>query len=183
MYEYIKKISNINMFNISNLEENIRLIIYSTFVFFLPFMLGHPQFLVGTLVNSALILSAVYLKNYKLLPIIMLPSLGVLSKGLIFGPFTVFLIYMIPFIWIGNAILVFSHKLFYVKNKINYFFSLAISAALKTAFLFTAAFVFVKFSVLPALFLTTMGMMQLYTAIAGGVIAYSIVKAKEIITA
>ncbi len=181
MYEYVKKLSNLNVFNMSNFEENIHLVIYSVVVFFIPFIIGHPQLLVGSIVNAALILNAVYIKNYKLLPVIILPSLGVLSKGLIFGPFTVFLLYLVPFVWIGNAILVYATKLFYLKSKINYFVALVLSAALKTMFLFGAAYMLFRFNLIPLPLLTAMGMLQIYTAIIGGVAAFGIIKARELL--
>ena len=156
------------------LQENIEMIVYSVVCFFVPFFIGHPQIVVGIIVNSSLVLAALNLRNYKLLPVIMLPSLAVLSRGLIFGPFTIFLVYMIPFIWIGNYLLVFSIKQFNLNKKISRFVSLGIGAGAKALFLFIVAFTLIKINFLPALFLTTMGLMQLYTAIAGGLLAFGL---------
>ena len=156
------------------LQENIEMIVYSVVCFFVPFFIGHPQLVVGIVVNAALVLAALNLRSYKLLPVIMLPSLAVLSRGMIFGPFTMFLIYMIPFIWIGNFILVFTIKQLALNKKINRFVSLGIGAGAKALFLFIIAFTLVKIDFLPALFLTTMGIMQLYTAIAGGLLAFGV---------
>jgi len=58
--------------------------------FLIPFSLGHSQFLTGTLVNTFLFLAALFLPKRLLWPLIFLPSLAVLSRGLIFGPLTVF---------------------------------------------------------------------------------------------
>ena len=113
-------------YHIKNIQENAELVVYSMVCFFVPFLLGHPQLLVGTVVNASLILAALNLKSYKLLPIIMIPSLGVLTKGLIFGPFTIFLVYMIPFIWIGNTILVYCFKKFNLGLRMNKWFVLFI---------------------------------------------------------
>ncbi|MGV8163096.1 MAG: hypothetical protein ACP5N2_07225 [Candidatus Nanoarchaeia archaeon] len=160
-------------------QEYSELVIYSALAFLIPFLLAHPQIVVGVVVNAALVLSALNMKDYKLLPVIMLPSIAVLSRGLIFGPFTMFLIYLIPFIWIGNSILVYAFKELKLKRKMNSVFTLLIGATAKTVFLFLCALLLVKTGVIPAPFLVTMGVFQLYTALAGGAIALGIHEAKK----
>lgn len=180
---YSNKVSWFNKsdYALSTLQENIETVFYAAVCFFVPFLMGHPQLLVGIIVNASLVLCALNLKWYKTLPVIMLPSLGVLSKGLIFGPFTLFLLYIVPFIWLGNAILVFAIKKIRFSNKFKYnrSFALLIGAIMKTAFLFVSALVLVKLSILPTIFLTTMGLMQFYTALIGGGIAIGIQYAKN----
>lgn len=177
-YEYIKKVYDESLFNVSIIEENIQMIFYSLLAFFLPFTLGHPQWLVGIIVNAYLILAATYLKGYKLLPVILLPSIGVMTAGLIFGSYTVFLLYLIPFIWIGNAIYAYSYKhLQFVK--MNKLFSIIGASGVKTTFLFLSALLLVTLGIIPALFLTAMGVLQLVTALAGGILAVGIIKARE----
>jgi hypothetical protein len=166
-------------YNIGLIQENIELLVYSALAFLIPFTLGHPQLVVGILVNAAIVLASLNLKNYKLLPVIILPSIAVLSRGLIFGPFTMFLIYMIPFIWIGNFILLYAFRELKLKRKMNSIVTLIIGAVAKTAFLFGVAFLLVNLNVIPALFLTTMGLLQLYTALAGGALALGIHEAKK----
>lgn len=181
IYETVKKSYYENIFQITNLEENIHLIAYGLLAFFVPFMLGHPQLLVGTIVNASLILGATYLRGHKLIPVIVLPSIGVLAAGAIFGPFTMFLIYVVPFIWVGNAIFAYSYR--YMKlDKKNFALTLSVSAFLKTAFLFSSAFVLVTLGILPAIFLTTMGLLQVYTALLGGAVAYGVIKARNLIS-
>lgn len=158
-------------YRLSYLQENIELVIYSALCLFVPFFIGHPQIVVGVLVNASLIMAALNLKKYKLLPVIVLPSIGVLSRGLIFGPFTHFLLIMIPFIWIGNSILVFAFKKIAVHKRKNKWITLLIGSIAKAAFLFLAAFTLFKFGVLPKVFLTAMGPIQLGTAVGGGIIA------------
>ncbi len=177
-YEFVKK----NDYKIGFIQENIEMIIYSAVCFFVPFFIGHPQLLVGAVVNASLILSAMNLRSYRLLPVIMLPSLAVLSRGIIFGPFTVFLLYMIPFIWIGNSLLVYAFKAFNITRNINKWITLLIGAFIKAAFLFATAFLFVKLGILPKLFLTTMGIFQFYTAILGGTLALGLQAVKKKIT-
>ena len=87
--------------------------------------------------------------------------------------------YMIPFIWAGNAILVFSFKHFKLKKKCNYTYTLAVGSLLKGAFLFLSALALYKLSIIPVVFLTAMGFMQVVTAISGGIAAYGIHHAKK----
>ena len=176
-FEYLNK----QEYKLGYIQENIELVIYSALCLFIPFFLGHNQFLIGTIVNASLILAALNLKKYKLLPIILLPSIGVFSRNLIFGNFTMFLVYMIPFIWIGNSILVLTFKKFSLVKKFNKGFTLVLAASLKTLFLFLAAFVLVKSSILPTIFLTTMGLMQFYTAVTGGILALSLHQVKKLV--
>jgi len=141
--------------------------------------MGHPQLLVGTAVNMALILSSLYLKRNFLLPIIFIPSIAVLSRGLIFGPFTIFLLYFIPFIWIGNFILALFFKGLYLKKKTNYFITLLSGSFTKAFFLFLIALLLFKLNLIPEIFLKTMGILQFTTAILGGMAAFAIIKSRE----
>lgn len=176
--EYVNKIYNESLFDVSIIEENIQMIFYSFLAFFLPFVLGHPQWLVGIIVNAYLILGATYLKGHKLLPVILLPSLGVMTAGLIFGAYTIFLAYLIPFIWVGNAIYAYSYKhLQFVK--INKIISVVGASGLKFIFLFLSALLLVSLGIIPAMFLTAMGMLQLVTALAGGIVAVGLIKGRE----
>lgn len=172
MYEYINKIINLQKYELGNKLQNIEMIVYSLSCFFIPFLIGHPQLVVGVIINSLLILSSLNLQKHRLLPIILLPSLGALARGMVFGPFTVFLIYLIPFIWIGNTVLVLGFKYLHLNKKINYLITLIISSSLKALFLFSAAFVLYKLNIIPAIFLTAMGITQLITALSGGVLAF-----------
>jgi hypothetical protein len=90
-----------------------------------------------------------------------------------------FLIYMIPFIWIGNFILLATIRELKLKRKLNSVATLIIGAGAKTAFLFGVAFVLVSLGVIPAIFMTTMGLLQLYTALAGGALALGIHELKK----
>lgn len=176
--EYVNKIYNESLFDVSIIEENIQMIFYSFLAFFLPFMLGHPQWLVGIIVNAYLILGATYLRGYKLLPVILLPSIGVMTAGLIFGSYTVFLLYLIPFIWAGNAMYAYAYKhLQFIK--MNKIFSVIGASGLKATFLFLSALLLVTLGVIPAMFLTAMGVLQLVTALAGGFVAIGIIKGRE----
>ncbi|MGE0792825.1 MAG: hypothetical protein AB7V77_01440 [Candidatus Woesearchaeota archaeon] len=176
---FITKHFNIVETELSFLQENIEFFAYLAVCFFIPFVLGHPQWLVGSIVNCALILGALNLKFEKVLPIILIPSIGVLSAGILFGTYTKFLLYLIPFIWIGNTIIVWGIKYLNLKHKNNYAISLLISSIAKTIFLFSSISVLVLFKVVPIALLTSFGIFQLYTALLGGGLAFGIQKLKK----
>ncbi len=176
---YISKLFDLTLFETKYKQQVIELVAYSFIAFFIPFFVGHPQLLVGTAVNMALILSSVYLKRNFLLPVIFMPSIAVLSRGLIFGPFTIFLVYFIPFIWIGNSILALFFKGLYLKNKTNYFVTLLSGSFAKAFFLFMIALLLFKLNLIPEIFLKTMGILQFTTAILGGIVAFAVIKSRE----
>jgi len=152
--------------------EKVFFAVISIVSFFVPFVLGGPQWLVGTVVNACLFLLALSLPKKYFFPIAILPSLGVLSRGLVFGPFTVFLAYFLPFIWFSNLILIFVFR--FLKNK--HILAVVIASVAKFVFLLLSAFLYIKLSIVPAVFLQTMGLNQLATAIAGGLVSFLIYK-------
>ena len=178
---YLNKILNKQIYEFNNKQQFIEMFIYSVVCFFLPLFIGHPQIVVGITVNTLLIMSALNMQNYKLLPVIILPSLGALSRGLLFGPFTIYLVYLIPFIWLGNFILVLVFKSLYLNKKINYFLILFSAAFLKALFLFTVAFILFKLGVIPVVFLTAMGIMQFVTAFSAGFFAFGFSKVQKLV--
>ncbi len=133
--------------------------------FSIPFSLGHPQWLVGMIVNACLFLAAIFLPRKFILPLIVFPSLGVLSRGIIFGPLTMFLVYFSPFIWLSNLVLISVFKKLFLR--LNYFFSAFFAATAKFLFLFIVANVYFEFSLVPQIFLQLMGINQFLTALAG----------------
>jgi hypothetical protein len=162
----------------------------------IPFGFGHPQWLIGAIVNAILFSAVLFLPKKYWLPLIIFPSLGVLARGLIFGPLTFFLIYFLPFVWLGNfaLVLVFEKSLNYFKinttnknyshileNKripdIKYLFAVLLAGVAKFAFLFLTANLYFNLKVVPKIFVTSMGLNQLQTALAGGVISILIFKA------
>jgi hypothetical protein len=59
---------------------------------------------------------------------------------------------------------------------------LIIGAALKSGFLFLSALILFKLGIIPIIFLTTMGILQLTTALSGGIAAYALHYAKKKLT-
>lgn len=175
---YIYKLANMQDYALTSIHQYFEMAVYTVFSFMLPIMLSHPQIAVGIAVNAMLVLAALNLKGYKLLPVIIAPSLGALSGAMLFGPFTKFLLYLAPFIWAGNAILIFSFKLFRLKLKRNYWLTLGLGSLLKSGFLFLSALLLYSLGIIPVMFLTAMGAMQLATALGGGAGAYAVQYAK-----
>lgn len=141
--------------------------------FSVPLFFGHPQLVVGTVVNAILFTSTVKLSKKELLPIILLPSIGALSRGILFGPFTPFLLYFMPFIWIGNYLLI---SVFVKLQKVfPSLFRVFVSAAIKALFLFLAANVYFRLNLVPQMFLKAMGIVQFITAMLGGFLAFVII--------
>ncbi len=145
-------------------KELIEISTYSLGSFLFPFLLGHPQILLGALVNSSILMAALYAKGKKILPIIILPSIGALARGLLFGPMTKYLIYLLPFIWIGNFILLISVKILHLKMRWNFVNSAITGAVMKSLFLFASAYMLYSLEIIPKPFLIAMGIMQLVTA-------------------
>jgi len=156
------------------INENKEMILYSLVAFSFPFFLPKFQLLLGSVVNTTLILSAFYLKGRNILPLIFLPSIGTVMNGVIFGPFTAYLIYLLPFIWIGNALLIGGIKLFYIKLGLNYALSSIISIFAKTSIIFTSTYILFSLNILPSAFLVAMGLIQVITATVGCISAYSL---------
>lgn len=147
---------------------------YSLVAFMTPIFLFQSQLFLGAIVNSMLITGALYMRGRSLLPVIMLPSLGVLAKGILFGPFTMYLVMMVPFIWVGNAILVFSIKSIHLKRKKSYLLSASVGSLVKAGFLFAAATLMFSFGFVPMEFLAAFGVMQFITAFSAGLIVFPV---------
>lgn len=158
--------------SISVLAQTLVFASFCVLSFFVPFSLAHSQWLVGTVVNTCLFLGAVLLPKKFHLPLTILPSLGVLARGLVFGPFTYFLVYFLPFIWLGNYILMLIFRSAAKK------FGIAVFGAAvgKFAVLILMANIYFNFHLVPKLFLQTMGLNQLATALAGGLVSWIIFK-------
>lgn len=141
--------------------------------FLVPFLLPLPQLITGTIVNAALIAGALRLSSKSQAPLYFLPSLAQLSRNAVFGPFTWYLVYFLPFIWLSNFLYM---RIFgrLAENRPAYI-SVLMAAGVKALLLFVAAQVYVSLGLVPAVFLTAMGTLQLTTALLGGAVALSLV--------
>ncbi|MDD5336910.1 MAG: hypothetical protein PHS02_00315 [Candidatus ainarchaeum sp.] len=150
---------------------NIELGVYVVLGFTLPLLLPSSQLLTGTAVNAFLVLGALHFRNWNLAPIAFLPSIAALLSGMLFGPFTPFLLYMLPFIWTGNLLLIYLMKKLHLEKGFGYSGALVVSVLAKSALLFASAFLLLKFGLVPSAFLTAMGVVQVATGLMGGVVA------------
>ena len=144
---------------------------FYTLAFTIPLLFSSPQLVTGTIINGLLFLATERLSKKEIIPLIVLPSLGAIIHGVLFGPQTVFLYYFLPFIWIGNYILV---AVFSVFNKQPYSIRIGISAVAKYLILQLFAQLYFKNGIVPAVFVSSMGYIQLITALAGGLLTYGI---------
>ncbi len=138
--------------------------------FTIPFLLKGPQLLVGSSINFLLILSASQFKFKGILPALFLPSISSYLYGALFGGATNFLLYLIPVIAIANGIYVYTYKNLKYNN-----WNILLASLFKTFFLFLCVYILFRLSILPQIFLTTMGIIQLATALIGGITAQSVI--------
>ena len=141
--------------------------------FTIPLIFNSTQLVTGTLINSLLYLSAERLSKKDIIPVVILPSLGAAAHGVLFGPQTVFLYYFFPYIWIGNYILI---QVFSYFRSLSSIARIIVSASAKFLFLFLFAQFYFRLKIVPSLFVTSMGYMQLITALTGGLVAWGITK-------
>jgi hypothetical protein len=150
-----------------NIFKQTEFFVYLLLSFFLPFMIGHPQLLIGNLVNFFLIRTAQYYDLRYVLAIAFLPSLGVYFAGTIFGGNTSLLIYFLPAIWVSNLLFIYIYKKEVFLNKKNIYLSSLKTSLIKASLLFIVALGLVIIFNFPTIFLIVMGLFQLITAIIG----------------
>lgn len=154
--------------------QSLIFVLLAVVSFAVPFFLSTQQLITGTLVNLALFLAAKTLEPKQAWPMIFFPSLAVLSRGLIFGPMTKFLIIFLPFIWLGNLVLVSVFRK--TQPRLGYWWGISLAALGKFVLLFLLAHLFFQLNLVPRLFLQTMGVNQLITASLGGLVSILILK-------
>jgi hypothetical protein len=132
--------------------------------FCVPMLFNGSQVATGVIVNTVLFIAATRVSKQTAVFLAVIPSLGAVSHGVLFGAFTIYLVYFLPFIWIGN----------YFLMRISKHSNMLIAAVIKSLFLFSVAYIFVSFHIVPKIFLTAMGVLQLITAVVGGIVATGI---------
>ena len=135
----------------------------------------HNQWITGPIVNAALILAAVCVGPMEAVVLGLMPSTMALSSGLLPLP----LAPMVPFIIIGNAILILSFQYLAVSN---YALRILVAAFLKSAFLiFSVTFLMDKLFEKEFLgnLLLMMSWPQFVTALIGGLVVYPLFKAQK----
>lgn len=138
----------------------------------------------GSIVNTALIISAINLKGWKkILGVVTMPSISTMLSGYVFKSASVYMVYMIPAIWIGNFVLVYAYKLVMLSKEKNYFLA-GITGIITKVLVIAGGFMLLKaFNIFPAKLVTTlqtaMTTTQLITASIGMIIAFAIYKLEK----
>lgn len=140
---------------------------------------SNSQIIVGSIVNAALIITAINVKGWKkIISIVTLPSISTILGGYVFKIASVYMVYMIPAIWIGNFALVYLYKVLLLKKKLNYFIASIVSIAVKVSIIFLSFNLINAFGIFPDKLVqnlqNAMGMTQIITATIGAVITYTV---------
>lgn len=141
----------------------------ATLGFLLSFTVGHPQLLVGVLVNALIIRAALSLPRHRGLPVVFTPVFGAIFRGVIFGPWTIVLVYLAPFIWAGNYVVYRAFR----EGMGRYFAVLLLSSLTKAGLIYSGAYILHAIGLVPGFMLYSMGVIQFVTALIGGIIAWS----------
>jgi hypothetical protein len=134
--------------------------------------LWHQQWLTGPLVNATLFISVIMLGTQSALMIGLLPSTIALSVGTlppVLAP-------MIPFIIIGNSLLIISFA--YFKEK-NYWLAVSLASFLKAVWLLSTSSLVINLLLKKEVATAVANVMswpQLITALLGGLVAYLFLK-------
>lgn len=139
------------------------------------------QLIIGSIVNASLIVTAMNLKGWaKILGVVTMPSISTILGGYVFKTASVFMVYMIPAIWIGNFALVYMYKAIFLKKKKNYFLAGILGIVVKVAIIFGAFNILKLMGIFPPKLITNlqtaMGMTQGITATVGMILAFAIYK-------
>ena len=135
--------------------------------------LFHQQAITGPIVNATLFVSVFLLGAQNAILVGLIPSLIALSVGTLPAP----LAPMIPFIMMGNTILIISFT--FLRRK-NYWLGVILASLLKFLFLFYTTSVVTQLILKKEIAIKAATMMswpQFLTAIAGGVLAYLFLRA------
>lgn len=148
------------------------------------FITNHSQIIVGSIVNTCLVISALNLNGWKkILGIITMPSISTILSGYIFNSAsTIYMVCMIPAIWIGNFTLVYSFKYFMLMKNKNYFMAGIIGIISKVLVIFTSFIIISEITNMPNLIFKNlqiaMSVFQGITATIGTLITFFIYKAE-----
>ena len=142
------------------------------------------QLIVVTIVNAALVVSAINLKGWaKILGVVTMPSISTILSGYVFGTASVYMVYMIPAIWIGNFALIYSYKFLMLGKNKHYFLAGIVGIIVKVAIIFALFNLINLFGVFPEKLVenlrNAMGMTQLITATLGVIAAFVIYKLEK----
>ena len=112
-----------------------------------------------------------------------MPSISTILSGYVFGTASVYMVYMIPAIWIGNFALIYSYKFLMLGKNKHYFLAGIVGIIVKVAIIFALFNLINLFGVFPEKLVenlrNAMGMTQLITATLGIIVAFLIYKLEK----
>lgn len=129
----------------------------------IPLFIAGPQLLVGSVVNALLFIASTRMDKKSLLLMAVLPSSAAVAHGMLFGGLTSFLVFLMPFIWVGNGMLMM------INRRVGKIGGVVVASVVKASWLFGSAWLLNKLGVVPVAMVTLMGVGQLTTALVGGV--------------
>ena len=112
-----------------------------------------------------------------------MPSISTILSGYVFGTASVYIVYLIPAIWIGNFALIYSYKFLMLGKNKHYFLAGIVGIIVKVAIIFALFNLINLFGVFPEKLVenlrNAMGMTQLITATLGIIVAFVIYKLEK----
>lgn len=142
----------------------------------------NSQIIIGSIVNTCLIISAMNLKGWtKILGVVTMPSISTILSGFIFNSASsMYMIYMIPAIWLGNFTFVYAFKFLMVHKKNSYFFAGIVGIITKVFVIFCGFLLLSSITNIPEIIeknlQNAMSLNQLITATIGTIISFFIYK-------
>ena len=187
-----ESVLNKTMYDFSKKADLIQAIIIGLIAFLVPTFLAqlinvifgaqsivatNSQIIVGSIVNSALIFSAINVKGWKkIIGVVTMPSISTILSGYVFKSASVYMVYMIPAIWIGNFVLIYAYKLIMLEKNKNYFLAGVVGIIAKVLVIFGCFEILNLFNIFPdklvANLQKAMGLIQLITASIGMLIIF-----------
>lgn len=141
----------------------------------------NSQLVIGSIVNAVLVITATNIKGIaKIAGIITMPSISAILGGYVFHTASVYAVYMVPAIWLGNFALVYAYKFIMLGKGKNYFLAGLVGILAKVSIIFGVFSILKVFSLFPEKLVTVlqaqMGLTQGITATIGVVLAFGIIK-------
>lgn len=186
--------------NLSKTSEIIQTIIIALLAFLVPTFLAqlinvifgsesivanNSQLIVGSVVNTILVISALNLKGWsKTIFVVTMPSISTIVSGYVFKSASVYMVWMIPAIWIGNFALIFAFKYIMLAKGKNYFLAAILGIIIKVLIIFGFFMILKAFNIFPEKLISNlqkaMSITQLITASIGCLIAFAFYKLEKV---
>lgn len=175
-------------YEVSRLMEITEIILISLGLFLIPLLIPqffgtNSQYIIGTIVNCSLIVAGINIKGKKkLIGLVTLPSVAALTSGLVLNAASIYTVYMIPIVWLGNLAIIYSYRYLLVERNKKYMYASLVAILLKAGIIFLGFNTLVAVGTIPggskvaSVLFTAMGVNQLITAICGSLLAFLILK-------